>query len=176
MSNTRPEPITQSQLDKLLKEWVTGFAQYLDTKLLNEAPLNEIVMNILGPPLSEAAKLKIESLEFSRAIFHGYDEPYPANEAMAITKLSDIRPEMSLGIEIQLTVTDKSTLRIVGLGRISITEKDAELTGFYIIEVKEAEPNENIPERSKRLENFLKQVIVRSISLFIFVMLKKVGM
>jgi hypothetical protein len=169
------KPLSQEQLDPLIRDWVAGFVKYLDVDVLLKSPLAEVIMNILGRPLSDEAKMNLERIEFVRALFHGYEDEYPLKESVSVTSVAEIGPDTSLGMEIELTWRDASKLRVVGVGRMTITRTETKLTGFYLIEVKEAEPMTDVPERARMLEEGLRKVIVRAIAFLIFEILKKVG-
>jgi len=167
-SEDDPERVTE----QLLKELAASFVRYLDVDYLSKSRPGQVVLDIMGP-LFEQSGIKLEKVQFFRTVFHGYEEPYPLKEVLAIESFSEIRPVTRLGLEMEITTTLASRLKVVCLGRLVVKRDEVKATGLTVIEVKEAEPKKDVVPRANDAEKVIRDLVLTLIAYFLFELLKK---
>jgi len=86
-------------------------------------------------------------------------EEYPG-ELTPVHRIRELSSDMMLAVPIAIEAEEFSKLKATGLGKLYIEEGKIESKGFWILEVQEADPTDNVVERSKKLQKYVVDAVI----------------
>ena len=153
-------------------EFISYLVKRLDLQHIKEVEINELMTRVVNVLLPDDMKVDIELLR--EIVLPRYErEEYPS-ELTPVHHVREISTDMMLAVSIAIEAEGFSRLKATGLGRLYIGDGEIETKGFWLLEIQEAEPLEQVVERTKKLEEYMKDFIIRLIIALIIELLARI--